>query len=418
MPNYINSLLKYVFGNVHRYLMNSFESWMQQQGLPESSVKKYVSAVTGPLTAWANANSVLVGSLTGIEDVSKFQPISSAIQKLPIFLERNSTGHGMYSSALAKFSEYLQRERDTPISDMTLPSEGQIQVSEEDRVSLANMMLDALPRGRKKQLHDLEEGGGFRIFFDGKQCAAAYFTNNDPIHLIEFALDTKNTTLGGAERQAFTDWLEHQKTEFGGHDARNHKKGKQLDWFRIGVRTYSDAIVFVKRIAGERLNFSATRWAIPAAISATKASRPARSSQPISGVVANTSTDTWSSTARRMVKMAQQTSAFSNGQLVPQTIKNKNNAFKSEDEFVSFVRSLIEKQEGRCAISSLPLQSDIDEHVDDEMRASLDRIDSDGHYEAGNLQVVCRFINRWKSSDKNDQFKELINILREHWANR
>ncbi|MBA5606784.1 hypothetical protein H3H36_15615 [Duganella sp. FT3S] len=397
--------------------MNSFESWMLQQGLSESSVRKYGNAIGGPLTAWANANSVLVGSLTGIEDVSKFQSISSAIQKLPIFLERNSTGHGMYSRALAKFAEYLQRERDAPISDVTLPSDGQIQVSEKDRISLANMMVDSLPRGNKKQLHDLAEDG-FRIFLDGDQCAAVYFANNAPIHLIEFALDTKKTTIGAAERQAFIVWLEHQKAEFGGHDARNHKKGRQLDWFRIGVKTYGDAIAFIKRISDERRNLSTTnRWAIPTAILVTPASHPARTIQAISAVVANVPTDTWASTARRMVKTAQQTSAFSNGQVVPQTIKNKNNAFESEDEFVSYVKSLIEKQEGLCAISGLPLQSDIDGQVNDEMRASLDRINSDGHYEVGNLQVVCRFINRWKGSDQNSQFKELIHILREHWAN-
>lgn len=31
---------------------------------------------------------------------------------------------------------------------------------------------------------------------------------------------------------------------------------------------------------------------------------------------------------------------------------------------------------------------------DPELAASLDRIDSDGHYERGNLQVVCWFSNR------------------------
>src|SRR5476651_2426285 len=87
--------------------MTNFESWMRQQGLSESSVKKYGSAVSGPLTAWANANSILSGSLTDIEDLSKFESISLAVRKLPIFIERNSTGHGMYNAALVKFAKYL-----------------------------------------------------------------------------------------------------------------------------------------------------------------------------------------------------------------------------------------------------------------------------------------------------------------------
>lgn len=87
--------------------MNSFESWMQQQGLSESPVKKYGSAVSGPLTAWANANSIVSDSLTDIEDLSKFESISLEVRRLPIFVERNSTGHGMYNAVLVKFAKYL-----------------------------------------------------------------------------------------------------------------------------------------------------------------------------------------------------------------------------------------------------------------------------------------------------------------------
>lgn len=393
--------------------MTSFEGWMQQQGLSESSVKKYGNAISGPLTAWANANSVTTGSLSNIEDLSKFKPISSAIQKLPIFLERNSTGHGMYSSALVKFAEYLQREREAT-TNKKIASAEQIQVPEEDRIALANMMVGSLPIGNKRQEHDLKEGG-FRIFFDGDQCAAVYFANNAPRHLIEFALDTKNTTIGEAERQAFKDWLEHQKAEFGGHDARNHKKGKQLDWFRIGVKTYSDATVFIKRITDERQKFPiSVRWTIPAAIPETQSPQSIRSNKAVPAVVANAVTDTWASTALRMVKTAQQTTASSNGQVVSQTIKNKNNGFDNEDKFVDYVKALIEQQGGCCAISGLQLHAD-NEQADDEMKASLDRIDSSAHYEAGNLQVVCRFINRWKGADPNGQFKELLERLRQHW---
>lgn len=309
---------------------------------------------------------------------------------------------------------YLQRDRDVTIST-TMASAEQIHVPEEDRISLANMMVDSLPRGSKRQQHDLEEGGGFRIFFDGHQCAAVYFANNDPIHLIEFALDMKNTTIGENERQAFNDWLEHQKAEFGGHDARNHKKGKQLDWFRIGVKTYSDAMVFIERISDERQKIpSSSRWTISAAVTATHSPELAPSSKPVPAVAASAITDTWASTALRMVKTAQQTTASSNGQVVSQTIKNKNNGFNNEGEFVDYVTALIEQQGGCCAISGLQLHSD-NAQADDEMKASLDRIDSAAHYEAGNLQVVCRFINRWKGADPNDQFKELLDRLRQHW---
>jgi len=52
-------------------------------------------------------------------------------------------------------------------------------------------------------------------------------------------------------------------------------------------------------------------------------------------------------------------------------------------------------------------------HGDSELFCSLDRIDSDGHYEAGNLQVVCRFANRWKGSSDDDNFRRIIALIKE-----
>ena len=49
--------------------------------------------------------------------------------------------------------------------------------------------------------------------------------------------------------------------------------------------------------------------------------------------------------------------------------------------------------------------------TDPEMLCSLDRIDSSGHYERGNLQLVCRFINRWKSDGDVNEFRRLIKVL-------
>lgn len=105
----------------------------------------------------------------------------------------------------------------------------------------------------------------------------------------------------------------------------------------------------------------------------------------------------------------------SNGQEVLQTIKNKNNSFASLDVFSQYVSDLIERQNFRCAIAGLLLQQDDLANSDDELKASLDRIDSDGHYEPGNLQVVCRFINRWKGAGQNSHFLSLMEILRQHW---
>lgn len=85
----------------------TFEEWMLHRGLSLSSAEKYVGAIQGPLSQWAVENNVIAGPLTSLRSIVAFNDISSKIGLLPIFQERNERGHNMYSSALAKFAEYL-----------------------------------------------------------------------------------------------------------------------------------------------------------------------------------------------------------------------------------------------------------------------------------------------------------------------
>lgn len=112
----------------------------------------------------------------------------------------------------------------------------------------------------------------------------------------------------------------------------------------------------------------------------------------------------------RMAMTAFNTAAQSNGQQVVRTVKNKEVRFSTQLELERYVDSLVEAQEGLCAITELPLGFD-GEADDLEMLASLDRIDSNGHYEVGNLQVVCRFVNRWKSDSNDAEFRRLIAVV-------
>jgi hypothetical protein len=52
------------------------------------------------------------------------------------------------------------------------------------------------------------------------------------------------------------------------------------------------------------------------------------------------------------------------------------------------------------------------------MFASLDRIESSGHYVKGNLQVVCRFANFWKGATDNKEFRRLIAVVQSDTATR
>lgn len=113
----------------------------------------------------------------------------------------------------------------------------------------------------------------------------------------------------------------------------------------------------------------------------------------------------------RMARTAADTVAASRGQQVLRTLKRKELRFLNDQAFQDYIDALVDAQEGLCAITDLPLEYDGD-HSDPELLCSLDRIDSNGHYEAGNLQVVCRFVNRWKNADEDATFRRLVDLLR------
>lgn len=109
-----------------------------------------------------------------------------------------------------------------------------------------------------------------------------------------------------------------------------------------------------------------------------------------------------------MANQAEKTAKQSYGQAVERTVKNKDLRL-SKEALISHLNELLDETGNRCAITGLTLQF---EGLDDQLRPSLDRIDSNGHYESGNLQVVARFINFWKSNTEDTEFRRLIAIVR------
>lgn len=109
-----------------------------------------------------------------------------------------------------------------------------------------------------------------------------------------------------------------------------------------------------------------------------------------------------------MADQAEKTAKNSVGQIVERTVKNKDLRLSKED-LIRHLEELLEETNDRCAITGLLLNF---EGPDDQLRPSLDRIDSDGHYELGNLQVVARFINFWKRDTVDAEFRRLISIVR------
>ena len=100
----------------------------------------------------------------------------------------------------------------------------------------------------------------------------------------------------------------------------------------------------------------------------------------------------------------------SSGQLVQRTVKNKELRMTSA-ELEKLIASLLDLQDNRCALTGIPFHF-IGPEADKNLLPSLDRIDSDGHYEVGNLQVVCQFVNFWKGDGDNAEFQRLLMLVR------
>tara|TARA_R110002124_G_scaffold75139_1_gene201601 strand:- start:2395 stop:3459 length:1065 start_codon:yes stop_codon:yes gene_type:complete len=120
--------------------------------------------------------------------------------------------------------------------------------------------------------------------------------------------------------------------------------------------------------------------------------------------------DAMADAATRMCQSILATVAGANGQVV-EVARPLKELHIAEDELPSIIAALIEAQGRRCALSGLNLEFDGRETSVDFL-PSVDRIDSEGHYAKGNLQIVCRFINYWKSARDNQEFKALLDAVK------
>jgi hypothetical protein len=114
-----------------------------------------------------------------------------------------------------------------------------------------------------------------------------------------------------------------------------------------------------------------------------------------------------------MARAAVTTTISANGQTVERAVKRKDLGFPSAAALQDYITERMGGQEYCCELTGLPLELD-EVNGDSAMFASLDRIDSDGHYEPGNLQVVCRFAKFWKGSSDDTEFRRLFGVVRSY----
>ncbi len=102
---------------------------------------------------------------------------------------------------------------------------------------------------------------------------------------------------------------------------------------------------------------------------------------------------------RRMADTAIKTAAYANGQTVLRTVKEKEIGFTRE-ELEEEIGDLLRENGHRCALTGYDFRR---VSANPHLRPSLDRIDSGLGYVPGNLQIVTRAINFFKSaSDEAD----------------
>jgi hypothetical protein len=86
-----------------------FKTWVDQSALSASSAAKYVGAIRGSLTKWANENKITTRPLEEIRDKFEFANVSNLLKNTDIFRARNIRGKQMYSSALKVYGRYLEQ---------------------------------------------------------------------------------------------------------------------------------------------------------------------------------------------------------------------------------------------------------------------------------------------------------------------
>ena len=110
-----------------------------------------------------------------------------------------------------------------------------------------------------------------------------------------------------------------------------------------------------------------------------------------------------------MRQSVENTVRTANGQTVERVVKNKELRMTAA-ELTKLLRSLLDRQGNCCELTRIPFHF-AGPDADDNRRPSVDRIDSNGHYEADNVQIVCRFVNSWKGESDNEEFKRLLALV-------
>jgi hypothetical protein len=283
------------------------------------------------------------------------------------------------------------------------------------RVQVTAQGMEALrkliPRGRYgiDFRSSAENGGNIYVERDREWLMTIYAGKVAAGHSeIEMAMGVPRLAGFPEKRSATLRWLAAQKLALGAADGRSRGEPK-VETFRIGLFFKQADESFLPALCGN-LNPNTATWAQRPALAKSVGSPSPSAASDVAPAAGAPQPQPFASSVDQMLRNAKNACAES-GREVIEVLKEKKFKFADDESFRRHVVGLLEAQKGRCKLSGLPLQDPV-EGGDPQLYPSLDRINSDGHYEPGNLQIVCRFINRWKSDERDDEFRRLLAVLR------
>ena len=80
--------------------MSNFENYLITIGKSAKTAKNYAGAISGPISQWAIDYKLIQSPLTEINSLLDFERVAIKLRKLPIYIERNTVGKGMYNACL------------------------------------------------------------------------------------------------------------------------------------------------------------------------------------------------------------------------------------------------------------------------------------------------------------------------------
>lgn len=105
-----------------------FEDWLVSEGLSASTIKKYVGAITGPLSKWSIDHNITSKPLNEVTDAEEFGTLCELIESTDVFAARNMRGNHMYSAALNNYGRYLTLQGNSATSMGTAASPFSVQL--------------------------------------------------------------------------------------------------------------------------------------------------------------------------------------------------------------------------------------------------------------------------------------------------